>query len=100
MASRKTGTPVMGGYWFKPDCMAPVTASTSLGSQSKSGNPCPKLTALCSVAKADMTVKIVVPTDGSLVSTDGVRGVISDFISSFQICTAMATGVEQSLHLH
>ena len=66
-ASRRLGTPAIGGYWFKPPCIAVVTWLTSAGSQLKSGKPWPRLTALCSVANADMTVKIVVPTAGSLV---------------------------------
>jgi hypothetical protein len=41
-----------------------VTASSSAGSQSKSGKPWPRLTAWCSAARADMTVKMVVPTLG------------------------------------
>ena len=31
----------------------------------KSGNPCDKLMALCSAARADIIVKIVVPTEGN-----------------------------------
>src|SRR3954465_11769954 len=72
-ASRKAGTPVIGGYWFRPRFIASLTASTSFGSHSKSGNPCPRFTAPVSVASADMTVKIVVPTEGSLVVAEGVR---------------------------
>src|SRR5689334_22886321 len=64
----------MGGYWFRPRCMARVTASTSRGSQSKSGKPCPRLTASCCCASADMTVKMVVPTAGRRLSMAGVRG--------------------------
>src|SRR3954452_221630 len=45
--------------------MCRATASTSAGSQSKSGNPCDKLIAPRSAASLDMTVKIVVPTLGS-----------------------------------
>src|SRR3954470_19931234 len=45
--------------------MCRVTASTSAGSQSKSGNPCDRLIAPRSAASFDMTVKIVVPTLGS-----------------------------------
>src|SRR6478672_2913172 len=41
------------------------TASTSAGSQSKSGKPCDRLMAPRSAASFDMTVKIVVPTLGS-----------------------------------
>ncbi len=52
--------------------MASLTQATSLGSQSKSGKPWPRLTAFFSVAKADMTVKMVVPILGNLVSRCGV----------------------------
>src|ERR1043166_7903593 len=43
-----------------------ATASTSAGSQSKSGKPCERLIAPRSAASFDITVKIVVPTLGSL----------------------------------
>jgi hypothetical protein len=46
--------------------MACVTAAGSAGSQSKSGNPCPRFTAFFSAASADITEKIVVPTSGNL----------------------------------
>ena len=58
----------MGGYWFFPAAIASVTASTSLRSQSKSGKPWPRLIAECFSASADITVKMVVPTEGSLLS--------------------------------
>src|SRR5687767_6614054 len=45
--------------------MCRATASTKAGSQSKSGNPCDRLMAPVSAASFDMTVKIVVPTEGS-----------------------------------
>src|SRR6476646_3067073 len=45
--------------------MCRAIASTSAGSQSKSGNPCDRLIASRSAASFDITVKIVVPTDGS-----------------------------------
>src|SRR5687767_8047036 len=53
--------------------MASVTAWTKRGSQSKSGKPWPRLTAPFSMASADMTVKMVVPTAGSFVCRTGVR---------------------------
>jgi hypothetical protein len=46
--------------------MCAATASTSAGSQSKSGKPCDRLIAPRSAASFDITVKIVVPTLGSL----------------------------------
>jgi hypothetical protein len=55
-----------------------VTDCTSLGSQSKSGKPWPRLTAPFSAASDDITVKMVVPTAGSLVLRVGVRGVAVD----------------------
>src|SRR5512133_138731 len=56
--------PVIGGYWLSPLRIASATASTGAGSQGKSGKPWPRLTAPFSVANADMTVKMVVPTSG------------------------------------
>src|SRR5512133_2835768 len=66
--------PGMGGYWFSPRVIASVTDRTSCGSHSKSGKPWPRFTAPCSVASADMTVKMVVPTAGNLLWMGGVRG--------------------------
>jgi hypothetical protein len=56
----------MGEYWLKPSFIALFTRSVSAEFIGKSGKPCPRFTALCSVAKALITVKIVVPTLGSL----------------------------------
>jgi hypothetical protein len=66
--------PGIGGYWLWPAAMAAVTSSSSFGSQLKSGKPWPRFTAFFSVASADITVKMVVPTAGSLVAISGVRG--------------------------
>src|SRR5262249_19616271 len=66
IACRSAGTPCIGAYWLRPSRMCRATASTSAGSQSKSGNPCDRLIAPRSAASFDMTVKIVVPTLGSL----------------------------------
>lgn len=74
-ALRREGTPGMGGYWLWPARMAWYTASTSAGSQSKSGKPWPRFTAPTSAASADITVKMVVPTSGSLLCSAGVRTV-------------------------
>src|SRR5437899_6077772 len=52
--------------------MASVTAWMRRGSQSKSGKPWPRFTAPFSAASADITVKMVVPTAGNLVSIAGV----------------------------
>src|SRR6185436_9145767 len=65
MACRSAGTPCIGAYWLRPSRMYRATASTSAGSQSKSGNPCDRLIAPRSAASFDITVKIVVPTLGS-----------------------------------
>jgi len=81
IASRSTGTPAIGGYWFKPERIALFTASSSAGSQSKSGKPWPRFTALCCVANADITVKIVVPTCGRRLVMLGVRAATA-FIGS------------------
>jgi hypothetical protein len=45
-----------------------VSSARSSGAQSKSGNPWDRLIALCSAASRDITVKMVVPTLGSLES--------------------------------
>src|SRR6476646_4509277 len=74
MRSRRTGMPAIGGYWLRPDRIAASTASSSFGSQSKSGKPWPRLTAPRSCASADITVKIVVPTVGRRLVTTGVLG--------------------------
>jgi hypothetical protein len=66
--------PVIIGYWLWPSAMARDSASTSRCGTAKSGNPCPRLTAPCSAASCDITVKMVVPTLGSLVSTWGIGG--------------------------
>src|SRR5690606_17801143 len=46
--------------------MASVIARRSDAGGSKSGNPCPKLSAPCSSARRDMVVKMLVPTFSSL----------------------------------
>ena len=74
---RAIGTPGIGGYGLWPSRMASVTWPTSAGSQSKSGNPWPRLTAPTSCASADMTVKIVVPTWGRRL---WIVGVVALFI--------------------
>src|SRR5664279_6479617 len=74
MRSRRSGIPAIGGYWLRPARIAASTASTSFGSQSKSGKPWPRLTAPRSSASADITVKIVVPTFGRRLARAGVRG--------------------------
>src|SRR6218665_3986816 len=72
-AARNGRMPGIGGYWLWPARMASVTVSSKAGSQAKSGKPWPRLTASCSAAKADMTVKMVVPTCGSLFGKAGGR---------------------------
>ena len=72
IASRSGATPAIIGYWLWPARMASDTIAGSAGSQSKSGKPWPRLTAPCSAASADIRVKTVVPTAGSLVRRTGV----------------------------
>ena len=59
--------------------MAAETSATNLGSHSKSGNPCPKLTAPDSAANADMTEKMVVPMLGCFETSGGVIASLIDF---------------------
>src|SRR6185436_15997620 len=66
MRSRSRMMPAIGAYWFNPALMYFVTRSRNSFAQSKSGKPCDRLIALCSCASFDITVKIVVPTAGSL----------------------------------
>src|SRR5690554_2529742 len=66
MAWRSAGTPVIGAYWWWPSRMAWSSAATSSAGTGKSGKPCPRFTAPCSCASCDITVKMVVPTFGSL----------------------------------
>ncbi|MEI9932962.1 MAG: hypothetical protein WDM89_21125 [Rhizomicrobium sp.] len=54
--------PRIGGYWFGPSSKAREAASRIATGPSSSGNPCPRFTALCSTASADIWVKIVVPS--------------------------------------
>ena len=68
MAWRSAGMPVIGAYWLWPARMARSSDSISGSGTGKSGKPWPRLTALCSIASWDITVKMVVPTLGSLVS--------------------------------
>src|SRR5688500_9596972 len=43
-----------------------ATVSTSSGAQSKSGNPCDRLIAPCSLARRVITAKMLTPVAGSL----------------------------------
>src|SRR5664279_1308820 len=56
----------MGAYWLNPSRIAFATSSTSSAFIGKSGNPCPRLMDFVLVASALITVKMVVPTLGSL----------------------------------
>jgi hypothetical protein len=91
IASRSTGTPAIGGYWFSPERIAVFTASSSAGSQSKSGKPWPRLTAPCCAASADITVKMVVPTAGRRLVRTGVRAVTA-FIDRSALAAAARLG--------
>src|SRR3954462_10345221 len=64
-----------------------ATASTNAGSQSKSGNPCERLIAPVSAASFDITVKMVVPTLGSLDAKGGTTG--SELIFVFPAVSAL-----------
>src|SRR5690606_38230712 len=66
IACRSDATPVIGAYWLWPARIARSSSSTRRGGTSKSGKPWPRLTAPCSCASCDITVKMVVPTFGSL----------------------------------
>src|SRR6187402_1081250 len=76
MPSRKASTPGMGAYWLWPSRMAWATASTSAGSQSKSGKPCDRLMALCSLARRVITEKMLTPMSGSLEVTETAEVII------------------------
>src|SRR6478735_1589112 len=93
MRSRRTGMPAIGGYWLRPERIATSTASSSFGSQSKSGKPWPRLTAPRSCASADITVKIVVPTVGRRLGTAGVRGRAGSRTFTFEGSELVVVGV-------
>ena len=76
IASRSAGTPVIGAYWLWPVRTASASRACRRSSQLKSGNPWPRLTAPCLMARCDITVKMVVPTRGSLL--DGIRAADAD----------------------
>ena len=63
---RKVALPGMGAYWLCPASMAAVTACLRAGGVSRSGNPWATLSAPHALAKADISVKMVVPTWGIL----------------------------------
>ena len=73
IAARSAGQPDIGAYWFGPRRRCLAASSTSRGGGSKSGKPCERLIAPCSAARRDITVKMVVPTSGSLLSS-GITG--------------------------
>ena len=54
----------MGAYWLYPSSSARDTAARNAGGVARSGNPCAMLRAPHSAAKADISVKMVVPTLG------------------------------------
>ena len=67
IAWRNAGMPEAGEYWLCPARIAWSSPSSRRAGAGKSGKPWPRLTAWCSAASWDITVKIVVPTLGSLV---------------------------------
>ena len=68
MASRNSGMPGPGGYWFRPLRIAAAAASSISCGPSVSGKPWPRLTAPVRTASADISAKIVVP-NGRIRST-------------------------------
>ena len=60
-ASRSSGTPIIGGYWFGLSASAAWATATISGGPFPSGNPCPRLIEPCSMARRDITSKTVVP---------------------------------------
>src|ERR1700733_10231468 len=69
----------MGGYWLGPSISTLAAAARIASGPSRSGKPCPRLTALCSVAKADITVKMVVPCLAKTGLKDGEKLMGSTF---------------------
>src|SRR5260221_11458457 len=53
--------------------MALTAAASTSGGPSKSGAPCPKLTALCCRARALISVKMVVPNPATRRAISGIR---------------------------
>jgi len=60
------------------------TSEINSSEAGKFGNPCDKFIALHSVANDDITVKIVVPTEGSLVVKTGlfINNIIKTFLKN------------------
>src|ERR1700753_1702125 len=62
MATRRSGTPGPGGYWFPfPSRTASAATWATAGGPSVSGKPWPRLTEPVRTASADISAKIVVP---------------------------------------
>ncbi|OEG04354.1 hypothetical protein BFW25_19335 [Aeromonas caviae] len=62
----------MGAYWFSPASMASWVTRISSGSQGKLGAPWERLMLGWRAARSPITVKMVVPTWGSLLETWGM----------------------------
>src|SRR5690606_36065582 len=60
-AARNAGNPIPGAYWLWPARIAATAASATSAGGSKSGKPCPRLTASWATASAVISAKIVVP---------------------------------------
>jgi hypothetical protein len=67
ICSRSFGTPVIGAYWLRPSARARERVAQLLRPV-EIRKALPRFTAPCCTASWLMTVKIVVPTLGSLVS--------------------------------
>ena len=79
IASQSAGRPAIGAYWLWPRAQV-LGDQLRAGARaaSKSGNPWPRLIAPASAASRDITVKIVVPTPGSLLSGSGITRLAGD----------------------
>ncbi len=75
-ASRSSGSPGPGGYWFAPERIASTAASSTPAGPGSSGKPWPRLMDPVRTARADISAKIVSPnsrmrsTSGSLTPQD------------------------------
>src|ERR1700693_663780 len=76
--------PLIRAYCPRPCRIASTAASLTKSGPSKSGNPCARLTAPCSLARRVISVKIVVPNPSSRRARAGRTGrklsVLSDHV--------------------
>src|SRR5687768_694164 len=84
--SRSGIHPGIGAYWLYPLFIAWLTSDVRSLLIGKSGKPWPRFTALVSVARPLITVKMVVPTFGSFDrSSIGNLGSIRQYCSGFNL---------------